>query len=246
MHSRRELFAAGFGSLAVLSSPSLLTARERQQVDPREFANSWKSAGMSKAVVNGTAAALSKVIGDGPDVTDEHLAVADHAWHVMAAHLDELDFMAATDRLIDERGSQLVAGPPSDELVASIRHALGENQVDIPATRLRAMLTTTPERVARAVDWLRARGSREVFFSEIQFGPAFVAALRQNRVSASGVRAQDWSSPCGVLQIMVDVIVVIAGAYGLGCLFGIVPFCVAAVIFGIAAAALELLHDFVC
>src|SRR5258706_10857462 len=110
MHSRRELFTVGFGSLVVLGSPSLLTARERQQGDSREFANRWKSAGMSKAVMNGTAAALSKVISDGRDVTNEHLAVADHAWHVMATHLDEIDFMTATDQLLEERGSHLVAG----------------------------------------------------------------------------------------------------------------------------------------
>jgi hypothetical protein len=246
MHSRRELFTAGLGSLVVLGSPSLLAARERQQGDSREFANGWKTAGLSAAVMHGTAAAFSQVIAAGPSVSDQHLAVADHAWHVMAAHLDELDFMTATDRLLDERGSQLVAGPPSDELLASVRQVLGENHVDIPASRLRSMLTTTPERVSAAVDWLRARGSREVCFSEIQFGPDFVAALREHSVSASGVHAQDWSTACGVLQIMVDILGIIAGLDALGCLVGIVPYCVAAAIFTVAAIALELLHDWVC
>lgn len=246
MHNRRELFAVGFGSLVALGSPSLLTARERQQGDSREFANSWKSAGLSPAVMHGTAAALSQVIAAGPSVNDEALAVADHAWHVMAAHLDELGFMTATDRLFEEQGGQLVSGPPSDELVASIRQVLGENRVDIPSDRLRTMLTTTPERAQAAIDWLRARGSREVCFNEIQFSPSFVAALREHRVSASGVRAEDASTPCGLMQIMVDIIAIIAGAYGIGCLFGIAPFCAAAAIFGLAAIAMELWHDIVC
>jgi hypothetical protein len=82
--------------------------------------------------MRGTAAALSEVIAAGAHVSDEHLAVADHAWHVMAAHLDELDFMTATDRWLDERGSQLLAGAPSDELATSIRQALSESRVDIP------------------------------------------------------------------------------------------------------------------
>jgi hypothetical protein len=111
------------------------------------------------------------------------------------------------------------------------------------------MLTTTPERVSAAVDWLRARGSREVFFSDIQFGPTFVAALREHRVSAAGVHAQDWTTPCGVMQIVVDVLGIIAGAYGIGCaLTGgtIVAFCAAALVFGLAAVTLELVHDWYC
>jgi acetolactate synthase small subunit len=248
MHSRRELLATGLGSIVVLGSPSFVAARERQQPDSHDFAAGWNSSRMSPAVMRATAAALAQVISAGANVTNEQLAVADHSWHVLVAHLDEMDFMTATDKLLRERDDVLVSGPPSEETVSSVSQLLVENNVDISTDRLRSMLTTTPERVSAAVDRVRRHGIRETMLS-IRFDPNSVAAMRQHRVAAAGPHALDAGSPCGVLQLMVDIIAITGAAWLVGCaatLGACIPCCVGGAILELAALVLEGLHDFLC
>ncbi len=167
----------------------------------------------------------------------------------MAAHLDELDFMTATDKLLSEQGDLLVAGPPSEEMVTSVQRLLNENKVDIPADRIRSMLTTTPERVSAALDRLRQRGCREIMLNEIRLDPDSVAAMRQHRVTAAGAHALDGGSPCGLLQIMVDTIAIVGDAWLVGCavtLGACVPCCVGGALLELGALVLEGLHDVFC